>query len=265
MLLAIDIGNTNIALGLWNGRSWLHLWRLRTLPEQTVDEFGVTLMTLLREFGMEKAVGRVALCSVVPWLTETVTQVCTHYLHVDTFQLTCQADTGVRLMQDNPAEVGADRIANAVAAFHTYPGPTIVIDMGTATKFEAITGSGDFLGGVIAPGLRLAADALTGRAAQLSSVPLAAPPAAIGRNTVHAVQSGLILAYAGMLDGMVGRLREEMLAEERPLQVIGTGGNIHLVADHARVIDHVEPCLTLTGLRIVAERQKNLQILTRAG
>ena len=254
MLLAIDIGNTNIHLGLWNGRFWQHQWRLRSASEQTADEFGVTLMALLREFGVENSVREVALCSVVPWLTKTFADVSQQYLGVEAMQLTYQSDIGIRLGQDNPAEVGADRIANAVAAYRQFSGPTIVIDMGTATKFEVVTGDGDFLGGVIAPGLRLSADALAGRAAQLRSVPLEAPPSMIGRNTIHAVQAGLILAYASMIDGVVGRLREELPAAERPLRIIATGGNIHLVAEHTRVIDHVDPCLTLTGLRIVHER-----------
>jgi len=255
MLLAIDIGNTNIHLGLWNGRSWQHQWRLRTASEQTADEFGVILMALLREFGVENLVREVALCSVVPWLTETFKQVGKQYLGVDAMQLTHQSDTGIQLGQDNPAEVGADRIANAAAAYHLFPGPSIIIDMGTATKFEVVSGKGEFLGGVITPGLRLSADALAGRAAQLRSVPLEAPPSMIGRNTTHAVQSGFILAYASMIDGVVGRLREE-LQEETLLRVIGTGGNIHLIADYTRVIEHIDPSLTLTGLRIVNERMR---------
>ncbi len=254
MLLAIDIGNTNILLGLWNGRSWQHQWRLRTASEQTADEFGVMLMSLLREFGVENLVRDVALCSVVPWLTKTFKQVSRQYLGVEAVQLTYQSDLGIKLGQDNPAEVGADRIANAVAAYHLFPGPNIIIDMGTATKFEVVNGSGEFLGGVITPGLRLSADALAGRAAQLRSVPLEAPPQMIGRNTIHAVQSGLILAYASMIDGVVIRLREELPEEIDQIHIVGTGGNIQLVADHTRTIKHVDPCLTLTGLRIVYER-----------
>ncbi len=162
MLLAIDIGNTNIHLGLWNGRSWQHQWRLHTTAEQTSDEFGVTLMALLREFDVENLVREVALCSVVPWLTKTFKRVSRQYLGVEAMQLTYQSNTGIQLGQDIPAEVGADRIANAVAAYHLFPGATIVVDMGTATKFEVVTGAGEFLGGVIAPGLRLSADALAG-------------------------------------------------------------------------------------------------------
>ncbi len=260
MLLAIDIGNTNILLGLWNGRSWQHQWRLRTNSEQTVDEYGVTLKALLREFGVDNLVRSVALCCVVPWLTQTFIQVSRHYVGVEALVLTHQANIGIRLGQDNPAEVGADRIANAVAAHHQFPGGSIIVDMGTATKFEMVAPQGEFLGGVIAPGLRLGADALADRAAQLRSVPLEAPPNIIGRNTVQAVQSGLILAYASLIDGVVARLQDEVMGAERPLPVIGTGGNIHLVAAHTGVIDHIDPCLTLTGLRLVFERTFGEQV-----
>jgi type III pantothenate kinase len=258
MLLAIDVGNTNVTLGVWNGRSWHQQWRLRTTPEVTTDELGLTLRSLLREFQLEKRVDRVALCSVVPWLTTTFLTVSERYLGVQPLHLTHHLDTGVHLGQDNPAEVGADRIANAVAAHHLFPGPSIIVDMGTATKFEVVTADGLFAGGVIAPGLRLAADALASRAAQLRSVPLHAPPHLIGRNTVHAVQSGLILGYAAMIDGLVARLCTEHPDNGRfphfPITVIGTGGNISLITDHVTTLHTVDPWLTLTGLRLVSDR-----------
>lgn len=255
MLLAIDIGNTNITLGVWNGRSWGQQWRLRTAAEKTADEFGLTLKALLRESQLEGQVDRVALCSVVPWLTTTFLAASEQYLGVPALNLTYQLDTGLRLGQDNPAEVGADRIANTVAAYHQFPGPSIVVDMGTATKYEVVTADGEFIGGVIAPGLRLAADALASRAAQLRSVPLQAPPSLIGRNTIHAVQSGLILGYAAMIEAMIARLVAAHPDNGRfPITIIGTGGNIHLVADHTTVLDTVDPWLTLTGLRLVSDR-----------
>ena len=255
MLLAIDIGNTNITLGVWNGRSWSQQWRLRTTPEVTVDELGLTLKALLREFQLEGQVDRVALCSVVPWLTSTFLAACDQYLAVQAFNLTYQLDTGIRMGHDNPAEVGADRIANTVAVYHQFPGPSIVVDMGTATKFEVVTADGLFAGGGIAPGLRLAADALASRAAQLRSIPLQAPPQLIGRNTIHAMQSGLILGYAAMVDTMVARLIDEHPDNGRtPIIVVGTGGNINLGADHLSVLDAVDPWLTLNGLRLVSDR-----------
>jgi len=261
MLLAIDIGNTNMTLGIWNGRSWSQQWRLHTTPELTVDELGLTLKALLREFQFEGEVDRVALCSVVPWLTATFLDVVERYLGLQALNLTHQLDTGIRLGHDNPAEVGADRIANTVAAYAQFPGPSIVVDMGTATKFEVVTAAGLFMGGVIAPGLRLAADALTSRAAQLRSVPLEAPPHLIGRNTIHAVQAGLILGYAAMVDTMVTRLRQEHPDNGRyPITIIGTGGNINLVSAHTTVIDKVDPWLTLTGLRLISDRLRKEKI-----
>ncbi|MCA9873739.1 MAG: type III pantothenate kinase, partial [Anaerolineales bacterium] len=191
MLLAIDIGNTNVTLGVWNGRSWSQQWRLHTTPELTVDELGLTVKSLLREFRLEDHIDRAVLCSVVPWLTATFLGVAERYLGIPVLKLTHELESGIRLGHDTPAEVGADRIANTVAAYGLYPGPSIVVDMGTATKFEVVTAAGLFIGGVIAPGLRLAADALASRAAQLRSVPLEAPPELIGRNTIHAMQSGL--------------------------------------------------------------------------
>lgn len=255
MLLAIDIGNTNMTLGVWDGRSWSQQWRLHTTPELTVDELGLTLKSLLREFHLEGKVDRAAMCSVVPWLTTTFQEVATRYLNLPILNVTHELDTGIRMGHDNPAEVGADRIANTVAVYHQCPGPSIVVDMGTATKFEVVTAAGLFMGGVIMPGLRLAADALTSRAAQLRSVPLQAPPQMIGRNTVHAVQSGLILGYAAMIDAVVTRLREEHPDNGRyPIAVVGTGGNIGLIANHVSVLDTVDPWLTLTGLRLVSDR-----------
>lgn len=255
MLLAIDIGNTNITLGVWNGRVWGQQWRLQTAAEKTVDEFGLTLKALLREYALEEAIERVALCSVVPWLTNTFLTVSRQYLGVAALNLTYQLDSGLRMGHDNPAEVGADRIANSVAAYHLFPGPSIVIDMGTATKFELLTADGVFIGGVIAPGLRLAADALASRAAQLRSVPLQAPPALIATNTIHAIQSGLIFGYTAMLEKMVERLRQAHPDNGRyPIPVLGTGGNINLVRDHTTIFDTVDPWLTLTGLRLVSDR-----------
>ncbi len=255
MLLAIDIGNTNMTLGVWNGRSWSPQWRLHTTTELTVDELGLTLKSLLREFQLEGQVDRVALCSVVPWMTATFLNMAERYLGLPVLTLTHELDTGIRLGHDNPAEVGADRIANTVAAYAQFPGPSIVVDMGTATKFEVVTAAGLFMGGVIAPGLRLAADALASRAAQLRSVPLEAPPHIIGRNTIHAVQSGLILGYAAMIEAIVERLRLAHPDNGRyPITIIGTGGNLGLVAGHIPVIDQVDPWLTLTGLRLVSDR-----------
>jgi type III pantothenate kinase len=258
MLLAIDIGNTNITMGLWNGRSWQHQWRLRTVSEKTVDEYGIELTTLLRTYRLNDAVERVIVASVVPALTPTFAQTSRRYLGQTAVFVNHTLDLGITIGADNPAEVGVDRLVNAVAAHYAYPGPAIVIDMGTATKFDIITAGGELCGGVIVPGLRLAADSLTQRAAQLRGVALEAPPQVIGRNTVHAIQSGLIFGYVSLIEGMVARLTaahpDSHPDGERPLQIIGTGGQIGLVAPHLTLLDKIDPWLTLTGLRLINER-----------
>jgi len=254
MLLAIDIGNTNITLGIWDGRSWQREWRLHTDSDRTADEFGILLTSLLREAQLETAIDAVILSSVVPRLSDTFSQLCEEYLQLDPLQVNAQTDSGITIRTENPAEVGADRIVNAAAAFHLFKGPCIVIDMGTATTFDVISSKSELLGVVIAPGLRLAADALVNRAAQLAHVPLQAPPQVMGRNTVHAIQSGLIFGYTSLAEGMVQRLLAEHPDAGQKIQIIGTGGLINLIAPHTDIIDHVDPWLTLTGLRVIHER-----------
>lgn len=249
MLLAIDVGNTNITLGLYDGTDWRRQWRLRTVHDQTVDEYGVYLNALLREAGAAGQVNACVLSSVVPPLTNTFVAVCRDYLGQSPLLVTSKTNTGIEVRTDNPAEVGADRIVNAAAAYALYPGASIVIDMGTATTFDAISPDGELLGVAIAPGLGLAASALSQRAAQLGTVALEAPPHAIGRNTVHAMQSGLIFGYVSLIEGMVRRIKAEM--EEDHPAIIGTGGLISTIVPHTDILDHVEPWLTLTGLRVI--------------
>jgi type III pantothenate kinase len=254
MLLAIDIGNTNITMGLWDGHQWQHQWRLRTVHQKTVDEYGIELNVLLRTYSLNGAIKRVIIASVVPPLAPTFAQTSQRYLGQTAVFVHHSLDLGITIDTDNPAEVGVDRLVNAVAAHHTYPGPSIVIDMGTATKFDIISSAGELCGGVIVPGLRLAADSLTQRAAQLRGVALEAPPHVIGRNTVHAIQSGLIFGYASLIEGMVERLRAAHPDRKRPLRIIGTGGQIDLVRPHLALLDVVDPWLTLTGLRLISDR-----------
>lgn len=252
MLLAIDVGNTNITLGLWDGESWRLQWRLRTIHDQTVDEYGIYLKMLLREVELADAVDRVIFSSVVPPLSRTFSEVSERYLKLTPLQVTHETDTGIRIATVSPPEVGADRIVNAVAAYHLYPGPSIVVDMGTATTLDVIAADGALLGVIIAPGLLLAAEALTGRAAQLSRVALEAPPQVLGRTTIEAMQSGLVFGYACLVEGLVQRLQAEQQLPQAP--VIGTGGLINLIKPHTGVIEYVEPWLTLTGLRLIADR-----------
>ena len=252
MLLAIDIGNTTITLGLWDGQKWQLQWRLRTVHDKTEDEYGIYLKMLLSEVGMTGAVTGVILSSVVPPLSKTFSAVCERYLGCSAVHVSAEVDTGIDVATENPAEVGADRIVNAVAAYHLYQGPCIIVDMGTATTLDVVSEEGALLGVIIAPGLDLAAEALTGRAAQLNRVALEAPPRVLGRNTVHAMQSGLIFGYTSLIEGLIYRLQEEM--DLAGATVVGTGGLINLITPHTKSIGKVEPWLTLTGLRLINER-----------
>ncbi|MDX1614590.1 MAG: type III pantothenate kinase [Candidatus Promineifilaceae bacterium] len=246
MLLAIDIGNSHITLGLWSGRDWVHQWRLRTVHDKTVDEYGVYLRTLLRENSTVEQVDDAILSSVVPPLTATFVEVCRQYLGLEALLVDANTPTGIVIATENPAEVGADRIVNAAAAHQHFEGASIVVDMGTATTFDVISAKGELLGVAIAPGLDLAAGALASRAAQLGRVALKAPPSAIGRNTVQAMQSGLVFGYVSLIEGLVERIAAEL--EEPQINVIGTGGLITVIAPLTEVITHVEPWLTLNGL-----------------
>ena len=253
MLLAIDIGNTNIALGVWNGRKWKQTWRLYTNQAKTADEYGVILMSLLRETNLLPKIDKAIMSSVVPVLTQTFQQLCTKYLDIPVHSITSESNLGITISTDVPSAVGADRLVNAVAASHLFPGSSVVIDMGTATKFDVIANQ-EFLGGVITPGLGLAAEALVSRAAKLTSVTLEAPPQTIGRNTVHAMQSGLIFGYVALIEDIIQRIKKEHPNANQPITVLGTGGLIHLITPHTECIDHVDPWLTLTGLQLVDDR-----------
>jgi type III pantothenate kinase len=254
MLLAIDIGNTHITLGLWDGHEWQLQWRLRTVADKTTDEYGIYLRTLLRESNVANAVDQAIMASVVPKLSATFANMCRRYLDLEPLQVTAETVTGIRVTTENPQEVGADRIVNAAAAYALYAGPSIVIDMGTATTFDVISAAGELIGVAIAPGLQLATDALAERAAQLSRVALEAPPQAIGRNTVQAMQSGCVFGYVALVEGLTRRLLAELEtigAAGQPVRVLGTGGLISLITPHTNLIHQVEPWLTLTGLCVI--------------
>lgn len=259
MLLAIDIGNTNIVLGVWDGTQWLSRWRLRTVRERTPDELGIYLRGLMRDIG-DPGLERIVLCSVVPSLTAVTQEACTHYLGCEPIVVNTKLNLGINNRTDVPSQVGADRLANAVAAHHIYPVGTaaIIIDMGTATKLDVVTSEGFFLGGIISPGLQITSEALFQRAAKLSQVELTAPPEIIGRNTVHAIQSGLIFGYVSMIEGLLPKLSQELQTLDANLdsiKTIGTGGLIHIITPYTKMIDEVDPWLTLKGLQIIADRQ----------
>jgi len=249
MLLTIDIGNTNITLGLYQNETRRAAWRLATAHERMPDEYGLQLLGLLAHASVAPPdLTGAVLASVVPPLTSTFLQACASYLNVEPLVVDAGVKTGVRIRYEDPKAVGADRVADAAAARRLYGTPACVVDFGTATTFDAISSDGDYLGGAIAPVIGIAAEALFQRTAKLPRVDLARPPAAIGRNTVHAIQSGMLFGYAGLVEGMVARFRDELGAG---MKVIGTGGLAELIAPEAPSIEVVAPWLTLDGLRII--------------
>lgn len=249
MLLCIDIGNTNIVLGLYQEEELVDHWRIATGRERLADEYGALLLVLLQHAGRPVAdIHDAAIASVVPPLTGTFVDLCRRFLEVDPLVVDAGVRTGVRIRYDNPREVGADRVVNAAAAYRCYGGPACIVDFGTGTTFDAISAEGEYLGGAIAPGIGVAAWALTERAAKLPRVEIAPPPRAIGRNTVHSMQSGIFFGYIGLVEGMVERFRQELGPQMR---VIATGGLAELVARETAVFQAVDPWLTLKGLRLI--------------
>ena len=249
MLLAIDIGNTNIILGMFRDGELHATWRIATGIHRMADEYAVLLLNMLRQQGLDAAdVTKISLCSVVPPLTATFEELCQHYFHISPLVVRAGVKTGVRVRMDNPSEVGADRIVDAAAAHHLYGGPLIILDLGTATTFDTVSKEGDYLGGAIAPGLSSAADALFARASMLPRVELTRPEHAIGTNTIAAMQSGLVFGYVGLIEGIIARIQQEL--EERA-KVVATGGYAALIAKETSVIDVVNTDLTLVGLRLI--------------
>lgn len=265
MLLAIDVGNTNVVVGLYDGERLAHSWRLATEHRRMADEWGSTLITLLghRGYQLEEISGAI-LSSVVPALTTSLREMAGLYLKCKLFVVEPGLRTGIRILTDNPREVGADRVVNTLAAHRCYGGPAIVIDFGTATTFDVVSPQGDYLGGAIAPGISISTDALYQRTALLTRVELVSPRYAIGKNTATCLQSGIVLGYISLVEGMVARIRAEMEAmfatpsEPNPpvIKVIATGGLAPTIASNSNVIDHTDLDLTLKGLRMIYEMNK---------
>ncbi|MCE1255723.1 MAG: type III pantothenate kinase [Anaerolineae bacterium] len=254
MLLTIDIGNTNITLGLFNGQKLGDRWRLATDHERMADEYGLQISALLQHVNCDRnCIEGVCMASVVPPLTGRIIQACKQYLNHTPVLIDHKANTGLNILYEDPSAVGADRIVDAVAVRELYSLPACVIDFGTGTTFDAINANGDYLGGAIAPGLSIGADALYQRTAKLPRVNLEAPPSVIGRNTVHAIQAGLVYGYVSMVEGMVVRFRH-LLGKE--MKVIATGGLAEIITHETQVIDYVAPWLTLDGLRILWEMNR---------
>lgn len=252
MLLTVDIGNTNIVLGLYEGDTLKTHWRLNTVPGKTADEYAVTVLSLMERagFSVPGSVTGTIIASVVPAVTHPFVELGENYLDSKVLVVGAGVRTGVRVRVENPREVGADRVVNTAAAHKLYGGPACVVDFGTATTFDAVSAEGDYLGGAIAPGLAIAADALGQRAAQLFRVELTAPPDVIGKSTVQAMQSGLFLGYVALVEGLVNRFRTRLGPE---MKVIATGGLGEVIARHTDVLEVVDPWLTLAGLRLIWE------------
>ena len=260
MLLTLDVGNTNTVLGLYRLASdeLVTHWRISTLRTQTADEYGVLFLNL---FAMRKIeateVASVIISSVVPPLESTLRQVCERYFNIKPMFVEPGIKTGMPILVDNPAELGADRLVNGVAAFARYGGPCIVVDFGTATTFDVITAKGEYVGGVIAPGLAISAEALFARAARLSRVDVKKPAKVVGTNTVAHMQSGLYYGYIGLVDGILERILNETRIPDSPApRIIATGGLARLVVDDSRFIETIDDMLTLEGLRLIYERNR---------
>jgi len=251
MLLAIDVGNTNVTLGLYAGDQLGAHWRLATDHQRMPDEYGLQFLGLLQNAGKTiNDIQGIALASVVPPLTGRVVHACREYLKQEPLVVDAGVKTGIKIRYEDPKAVGADRVCDAVAVMKFYGGPACIVDFGTATTFNAVTKDGEYLGGAITVGINLAAEALYTRAAKLPRIDLQAPPSVIGRNTVHAMQSGLLFGYASMVEGMVTRFRSELGSA---MKVVATGGLAEVVAKETKVIDVIAPWLTLDGLRIIWE------------
>jgi type III pantothenate kinase len=272
MLLAIDVGNTNTVLGVFDGEEVIEHWRIATVPDRTADEIAVVLRGLLAQSPVLKDSERygprgggvlgdvgiegIALCSTVPSVLHEMREMCgRYYREIPAVIVEPGVKTGVPVRMDNPKEVGSDRIMNALAAVHLFGGPAIVVDFGTSTNFDAVSARGEFVGGALAPGIEISVDALSRRAAQLLKVELTRPPRVVGKNTVEALQSGIVYGFAGQVEGIVRRMARELApANPDSVTIIATGGLAPLVINEVSIIDAHEPWLTLIGLRLVFER-----------
>ncbi|PZC43054.1 MAG: type III pantothenate kinase [Chloroflexi bacterium] len=249
MLIAIDIGNTNVTIGLFRESELVSTWRFSTDSQRTSDEYGLLLKQVMSYNNIEVAqIEAAAICSVVPPLTPTFESLCRMYLDVNPLTVVAGTKTGIKVLYDSPRDVGTDRIVDAAAAHHMYGGPCIIVDLGTATVFDAVNERAEYLGGAIAPGMMVSADSLYRATSQLRRVELNAPDQAIGKNTTHSIQSGLVFGYSELIKGMIARFKKEIGTDAT---VIATGGQAIIVKDQVGEFDYIDPDLTLKGLRIV--------------
>ncbi len=257
LLLVIDVGNTNIVLGVYKGDELLYDWRISTEKNRTSDEYGLLFEQIFRYQGLYiRDIEDVIISSVVPTLMHTLPNMSRKYFKVEPILIGPGVKTGMNIKYDNPKEVGADRIVNAVAAYEKYGGPLIIVDSGTAITFCAVSKTGDYLGGAITPGINISAEALFMRTAKLPKVEIAKPSSVIGKNTVNSIQSGLVYGYIGLVDYMIERMIAEMEVSTDEIKVIATGGFSNLIASESKYIKTIDKLLTLEGLKIIYNRNK---------
>ena len=257
MLLCIDIGNTNIMIGVYENEELGPRWRLSTDHDRMPDEFAMQLINLLAHADLTvQDITDIAIASGVPVLTSRWTRLCQRYFEINPMIVSGRMETGLTILYDNPNSVGADRVVDAAAAYNLYGGPLCIVDFGTATTFEAITAAGEYLGGAISPGIGVSAEALSNRAARLPAFDIERPPSVIGRNTIHSLQSGLLFGYVSLVEGMISRFMDELGANTT---VIATGGLSSLIAAETDMIDIISPWLTLDGLRMVYELNSEIE------
>ena len=249
-VLVVDAGNTNIVLGLFKGEELISSWRLATARERTADEYGILAQQLIGNIEIEGAM----IASVVPPINGVLASMVQKFFGIEPMFVEPGVKTGIAIHVDNPLEVGADRIVNCVAAYETYGGPAVIVDFGTATTFDVVTADAKYVGGVIAPGLTISAEALFARAARLPRVDIKRPPHVIGTNTVVNMQSGIFFGYLGLVDGILGRMRAEV---EGLKTIIATGGLAQLLAAESEYIEHVDETLTMRGLKIIYDRNRS--------
>jgi len=257
LLLVIDVGNTNIVFGLYKGKKLESDWRISTDKERTSDEYGLLFDQIFRYNNIEiSEIEDVIISSVVPTLMHTLPAASVRYFKKDPIVIGPGVKTGMNIRYDNPKEVGSDRIVNAVAAFEKYGGPLIIVDFGTANTFCYVNKDGDYMGGVITPGIKISAEALFMRTAKLPKVELLKPEKVIGKNTISSMQSGLVYGYIGMVDYIIEKMIKEMDVEQVDITVVATGGFSSLIASESKYIKIIDKMLTLDGLRIIYERNK---------
>ncbi len=257
MLLAFDVGNTNIVLGVFDGEKLIRSWRMKTDRNKSVDEYGMLIHQLFEYDKIDmKSVTDVIISTVVPPVLYTLQHLSRKYFHTKAIVVGPGVKTGMVIKYDNPKALGSDRIVNAVAAYHKYGGPLIIIDLGTATTFCAVNEKGEYLGGTIAPGLKISSEALTEKTSKLPKVEIEEPGKVICKNTIESIQAGLVYGHVGLVENVVARMKKELAPDGGPVTVVATGGMAAMISDSTPVIDHIERDLTLDGLRLIYKKNR---------